>query len=144
MYRQIDKDRNRRAMAVEQFPPHIQKLLQDMRRKEEEDRINREKENDMIKINVYCHHPGTNTLQDVKISVFSDSTLAEAVQYAHQRFKLESYVDVEDCRIVIYNKKHDCVDCNFDSNEFKLCDIIHRINQIIIYDWLLEIKEPGK
>lgn len=143
MYRQVDKDRNCRAISVDNFPPHIQKLLQDMRRKEEEDRINREKENDMIKINVYCHHPGTNTLQDVKISVFSDSTLAEAVQYAHQRFKLESYVDVEDCRIVIYNKKHDCVDCNFDSNDLKLCDIIHRINQIIIYDWLLEIKEHG-
>ncbi|KAJ8928112.1 hypothetical protein NQ314_019338 [Rhamnusium bicolor] len=143
MYRQIDKDRNCRAIGADDFPAHIQQLLQDMRRKEEEDRINREKENDMIKINVYCHHPETNAIQDVKISIFSDSTLADAVQYAYQRFKLKSLVDIEDCRIVMYNKKQDCIDCSFESDEVKFCDIIRKINQIIIYDWMLEIREPG-
>lgn len=81
----------------------------------------------------------------VKISVFNDTTLGEAVQYAHQRFKLESYVDVEDCRLVVYNKKHDCVDSNFESDDLKFCDIAHKLCHVITYvEWLLEIKQPGK
>ncbi|KAJ8985542.1 hypothetical protein NQ317_019925 [Molorchus minor] len=142
MYRQIDKQRNCGAITVEEFPPHIQKLLQDMRKKEEEDRINREKENDMIKINVYCHHPKTSTMQDVKISVYSEASLGEAAGYALQRFKLNNLVNPDDCRLVMYNSKQECIDCSFESDDLKFCDI-NKINTITIYtDWLLEIKQP--
>ncbi|CAH1998953.1 unnamed protein product [Acanthoscelides obtectus] len=144
MYRQIDKDRNCKAITVDEFPPHIKKLLQDMRRKEEEDRINKEKENEMIKLTVYGGHPN-KSCTDIKISVFIDSTLAEATQEAYQRFKMEGAVNLEDCRLVVFNRKQECIDCSFDSSDLKFCDIMHNSQQINIFtDWLLEIKPPGK
>ncbi|CAH1998952.1 unnamed protein product [Acanthoscelides obtectus] len=143
MYRQIDKDRNCKAITVDEFPPHIKKLLQDMRRKEEEDRINKEKENEMIKLTVYGGHPN-KSCTDIKISVFIDSTLAEATQEAYQRFKMEGAVNLEDCRLVVFNRKQECIDCSFDSSDLKFCDIMHNSQQINIFtDWLLEIKPPG-
>ncbi|CAH0547726.1 unnamed protein product [Brassicogethes aeneus] len=153
MYRQIDKDRNCRAIDVENFPPHIKKLLEHMRQKEEEDRISREKENDMIKLNVFCQNQATGNLDELRINMYSDSTLAEAACHAHYRFKLTDYVDVKDCRLVIYNKKHDCVQCSFDDDELKFCDISNQINKepkkstylsMMFTDWMLEIKKPDK
>nr|XP_023028042.1 ubiquitin carboxyl-terminal hydrolase 47 isoform X1 [Leptinotarsa decemlineata] len=143
MYRLIDKTRNCRAMAEDEFPPHIQKLLQSIRKKEEEDRINREKESDKMKISVYCWHPTTKTLSDVKISVYNDSTLNEAAHSAYQRFNLSS-VDMQDCRLVTYNKKHDCIDSSFESDKLRFCDILLKINHVNLFtDWMLEIREPG-
>lgn len=144
MYRQINKERNCRAIVVDEFPAHIQKLLKDMRRKEEEDRINKEKENDMIKVNIFCLHPSTSTMQETKIPLFMDSTLAEAAQDAYQRFKLESIVDPDDCRIVFYNKKQECIECSFDADDLKICDILQNFNEITINCMFLEIREPGK
>lgn len=143
MYRQIDKDRNCNAIDVDHFPPHIHQLLQDMRKKEEEDRITKEKENDMIKLHVYCVHPSTNTLQDCKILVFLDSTLLEAAHDAHQRFKLESFCRLEDCRLVTFNRDQECIDCSFDSSELKFCYIIQKTQVTMYTDWLLELKTPG-
>lgn len=140
MYRQIDKNRNARAMAVEEFPPHIHKLLQDMQRKEEEDRRNKEKANDIFKITVYCIHPSTGFLQDARIAIFKDSTLEEAARDAYVRFKLDSLVDISNCRLVLYNKMQDCIDSSFDSNEARFCDNINHSYS----NWMLEIREPGK
>lgn len=152
MYRQIDKNRNCRTMTAEEFPPHIQKLLDEMHRKEEEDRKNREKENDMVKLNVYYINPLTNLLQDIKIGVFTDSTVAEAAQYVHQRLKLTDIVPIEDCRLVIYNRKQDCIDCSLESDDLiKFCDIFDKTKfkqrarvALTFFDWMLEIRKPGE
>ncbi|KAG5876114.1 hypothetical protein JTB14_013693 [Gonioctena quinquepunctata] len=144
MYRQIDKNRNRRAIGVDDFPAHIQKLLHDMRKKEEEDRINKEKESDMMKITIYCWLPTTRALHDVKIPVFNDSTLQEAAQDAYQRFNLGPAVDLEDCRIVTFNRKHECIDSSFESDELKFCDIMHKMNNVnMLTEWMLEVRESG-
>ncbi|XP_057671617.1 ubiquitin carboxyl-terminal hydrolase 47 [Diorhabda carinulata] len=145
MYRQIDKDRNARAMGFADFPPHIKELLAEIRRKEEEDRINREKESEMMRIVVLCKHPTTNTLNEIKIHVFNDSTLEEAARDAYQRFNLSSsQVDLKDCRLVVFNRKHECIDSSFESDEIKFCDIVNklknRVNQFT--EWMLEIREP--
>lgn len=142
MYRQIDKARNCRAMNVDSFPPHIKKLLEHMRQKEEEDRISREKENDMVKFNVFCFHPETHNMDELKISMYTDSTLAELAYHARYRFKLGDLVANDDCRIVIYNKKNDSIQCSFDSDDLRLCDISTKINMMFT-DWMLEIKKPG-
>lgn len=140
MYRLIDKNRNARAMTIEEFPPHIHKLLKDMQRKEEEDRRNREKANDTLRINVYCIHPTTGVLQDARIMIYKDSTFEEAAHDAYNRFKLESLVDFSNCRLVLYNKKQDCIDSSFDSGEVRFCDNINHIRSC----WMLEIREQGK
>lgn len=140
MYRQIDKNRNARAMTVDEFPPHIIKLLTEMQRKAEENRRNKEKAIDTFKMNVYCVHPTTGMLQDARIAIFKDSTLEEAAHDAYVRFKLESVVDISNCRLVLYNKKQECIDSSFDSTEARFCDNINHIYSC----WMLEIREPGK
>lgn len=69
MYRQIDKARNCSAMTVGEFPSHIQKLLKQMRIREEEELLNRQKEDNMVKITVWYWHTTSGLLQDIKISV---------------------------------------------------------------------------
>ncbi|XP_063910893.1 ubiquitin carboxyl-terminal hydrolase 47 isoform X2 [Zophobas morio] len=142
MYRQIDKERNCAAMKVEEFPPHMQKLLHHMRNKEKTDRINKEKQNNSFRLTVNCYNPYTDELMDVRISLFRDSTLEDAAITAHRRFKLDGIVEVEDCRMVIYNKKQSCIDCSFESDDLIFCDIVDRF-KVFYSDWLLEIKEPG-
>lgn len=146
MYRQIDKDRNCRAMSTDEFPAYIKKLLQDMREKEEEERRNREKENDMVKLNVHYRNPVKSVLQRMKMSIFNDSTLAEITQYVHQRLKMCEYVQVEDCRMVLYNRTHDCIDCSFASDDIKLCDITKNLKEDAgnYLDWMLEIRKPDE
>lgn len=130
-------------MTVENFPPHIRNLLKQMKEKEEHDRITKEKENDMVKLKVYCYHPVLNQLLDTKIVTFIDSELNDVVKDAHLRFKLEGIVALEDCRFVSYNKVQDCIDCSFQSDTLRLCDIATRVN-ILGSDWMLEIKQPGE
>lgn len=141
MYRQIEKQRNCQAMSVDEFPLHIKNLLQHMREKEEHDRAARERESDMFKLKVYCWHPNQNVLLDAKLFVFHESYLSEAVADAHQRFKLEG-IALEDCRLVIYNKHQEYIDCSFEGENLKFCDIIYNVN-IYHVDWFLEIKQPG-
>ncbi|XP_031348562.1 ubiquitin carboxyl-terminal hydrolase 47 isoform X2 [Photinus pyralis] len=141
MYRQIDKQRNCHVMAVDEFPLHIKNLLQQMREKEENDRATRERESDMFKLKVYCYHPTQHMLLDTKLFVFNESYLSEAVADAHHRFKLEG-VAVEDCRLVIYNKHQEYIDCSFEGENLKFCDITYNVS-IYHVDWLLEIKQPG-
>ena len=139
MYRQVDKNRNCFAMTVEEFPDHIQRLLKQIREKEERDRLAREKENNTFKLKIYCCHPLTNQLIDTKIFVFRDTTLAEAASDAYDAFKLTSMASLEDCRLVMYNKIQDCIDYSFDKDDYKFSDIQFRTNN----DWFLEIRQPG-
>lgn len=142
MYRQIDKNRNAVAMNVENFPPHIQKLLIQMREKEEIDRIAKEKENDMFKIKIYCHHPIKKHIEEVKLIAFIDTPLSEVASDAHEKFKLRDVVSLKDCRLVSYNKAQDTIDCSFEGENMRFCDTSSRIN-VVHRDWLLEIKPPG-
>ncbi|KAK4877199.1 hypothetical protein RN001_009705 [Aquatica leii] len=141
MYRQIDKQRNCQAMTVDEFPTHIKNLLQQMREKEENDRAARERENDMYKLKVYCWHPIQNQFMDKKLFVFYEALLSEVVADAHKRFKLDG-IALEDCRLVMYDKLQDCIDCSFEGDNLKFCDIKSKI-KVYHNEWLLEIKQPG-
>lgn len=143
MYRQIDKDRNAKAMTPNEFPTHINNLLNQMREKEEKDRLYREKENDMFKLKVHCFHPGRGLMVDCKLYFCVDSLLSEAVSEAYQRLKLNDACEVEDCRLVTYNKMQDCIDCSFEGENLRFCDITGKIRDFTHTDWLLEIRQPG-
>ncbi|KAK9871493.1 hypothetical protein WA026_012864 [Henosepilachna vigintioctopunctata] len=143
MYRQIDKERNSKVMPVEEFPLHIRNLLKQMREKEEQDRKIKEKENELVKINVFCFHPIERRLLDAKVSVFIDYTLEETVSCAaYLKFKLEGIVAKEDCRLVKFNKLRNCIDYSFASDKIKFCDISSEFN-ISLSDWFLEIRPPN-
>lgn len=147
MYRQIDKERNCYAMSVDNFPPHIKELLEEMHRREEEERIYREKESERIKLNVTGYHPGKNSFKSTTVSLLAHENLGDAAQYAHQKLKLDGVVPVEDCRLVMYNQKHECIDCSFDSDQLTFADVAAKIDCEVFdlnrSNWLLEIKKSG-
>ncbi|XP_050304675.1 ubiquitin carboxyl-terminal hydrolase 47, partial [Anthonomus grandis grandis] len=143
MYRQIDKDRNCRAISVNEFPPHIESLLTNIRQKEEEERLNRKKEDEMVKLNITCIHPTTGVSMELKISTFSDEKLGEIAQHAYIRFKLDGLVEIRDCRLVAYNKQQKCIYCSFQSDEVTIRAAMLMHLTVHYTDWMLEIKEPG-
>ncbi|XP_076265041.1 ubiquitin specific protease 47 [Rhynchophorus ferrugineus] len=143
MYRQIDKERNTRAMGINDFPDHIQKLLQNMRQKEEEDNISRQKQDETIKVIVWRTGPNLNFPLDITIPTYSDSTLSDVAQHAYNRFKLSGVVDQKDCRIVAYNSKNKCIDCSFESDDIRFHDIIQSYD-LFYSDFMLEIREAGE
>lgn len=127
---------------MEEFPPHMQKLLQYMHNKEKADRLYKEKQNNSLRLTVHCYHPITEELMDIRMSLFVDTSLDDAISMAHRRFKLDGLVDVNDCRLVIFNKKQSCIDYSFETEELKFCDIVDKY-KIYYLDWLLELKQPG-
>ncbi|XP_018335481.1 ubiquitin carboxyl-terminal hydrolase 47 [Agrilus planipennis] len=138
MYRQIDKERNCKAMTVAEFPPHLRKLLRKMRQKEEFDRVAKERQNEMFRLKVYCLHPIQKRLVDVKIYCTDDTTLSDATKDAYHFFKLEGLVAYEDCRLVTFNRIQELIECDFEENS-KFGDM----QSMNMSSWLLEIKEPG-
>lgn len=142
MYRQIDKERNAIAITVDTFPPHIKKLLKQMKAKEEEERLIKEKENDMIKTKIYCYHPVQKQLVDCTLMLAMDDELGAAAKECLQRFELEESVAPEDARLVSYNKHLDMIICSFDNDLVRLCEVTAKFN-VCHSDFLLEIKQPG-
>ena len=62
----------------------MQDLLEKMQKREESDRILREKENDMCKIKLYVHHPTQNKVVESKLYCINDLTLQEATKLAYK------------------------------------------------------------
>lgn len=143
MYRQIDKERNATAITVDNFPPHIRKLLKQMKAKEEQERLIKEKENDMIKSKVYCYHPVYKQLVDGIILVFIEEELKSIVKDALQHFELDGVVSPDDCRLVSYNKHQDAIICSFENDSMRICDVTSKFN-VCNTEFLLEIKQPGR
>lgn len=63
---------------------YFQDLLQKMQKREESDRILREKEMDMCKIKLYAHYPTKRQMVEAKLYCASDVTLQEATGMAHR------------------------------------------------------------
>ncbi|XP_069705284.1 ubiquitin carboxyl-terminal hydrolase 47 isoform X2 [Periplaneta americana] len=142
MYRQIDKQRNCEAMTVDEFPPHIKDLLQKMQKREESDRIQREKEMDMCKIKLYAHHPTQNQLVESKLYCLNHVTLQEATELAYKNLHLEGVVPLERCRLVNYDKLQDTIECSFEGrDEEPVGEILNSVRGNYKYDLLLEIRK---
>ncbi|KAJ9585896.1 hypothetical protein L9F63_020459 [Diploptera punctata] len=146
MYRQIDKQRNCEAMSVDQFPPHIKDLLEKMQKREESDRIKREKEMDMCKIKLYAHHPTQNQVVESKLHCLNNVTLQEATKLAYKNLNLEGIVPIERCRLVQYDKSQESIECSFEGrDEEPIGEILNSIRGSYKNDLLLEIrKEDGQ
>ncbi|XP_017780460.1 PREDICTED: ubiquitin carboxyl-terminal hydrolase 47 isoform X2 [Nicrophorus vespilloides] len=137
MYRQIDKDRNCAALTMDDFPSHIKKLLQDMRDKEEADRIKKEKENETFKIKVYAHHPVSNAFMSDRLFVTVETTLEETVSDVYWLFKLKGIVNIPDCRLVAYNNTMESIEYSFTNNDIYLGEIGKKCTE-----FYLQIKKP--
>ncbi|XP_049864801.1 ubiquitin carboxyl-terminal hydrolase 47 isoform X4 [Schistocerca gregaria] len=125
MYRQIDKQRNSEAMTVEQFPPHIQKLLEKIQEREEFDRKRRERELEDYKLKFYAYHPINHKLLDDKVYCTSKTTVRQATELAHKALSLQGLVPLERCRLVNYDRTQETIECSFEGQEDKaLCEVL--------------------
>lgn len=141
MYRQIDTQRNVQAMTVEEFPPHIKKLLQTLRERDEYDRLNREREMVMCKLKLYINHPIQNQIIETKLFLHNDTTMTEATQEAYRKSKLDGIVPIEQCRFVSYNRLQDSIECSFEGRDDEpISDILSSLKCPVKTDWLLEIR----
>lgn len=128
-------------MTAEEFPPHIKKLLETVREREESDRLNRERQKEMCKLKIFVHHPVQNQLVDTKIYMHNESTMTETISFALDKFKLDLLLPPECCRLVSYNCAQESIECSFEGREEDtIGDILNSVSLPIKTDWLLEIR----
>lgn len=151
MYRQIDSERNVNAMTTEEFPEHIKKLLQNLREREESDRLNKEREMQLCKLKLYYNHPqNPNQMMETKLFLHYESTMTEALEEAYRKAKLENIVPIEQCRLVSYNRLHNTIECSFEGrDEETISDVIGSMKykfktDSYKIDWLLEIRNKDQ
>nr|CAD7439732.1 unnamed protein product [Timema bartmani] len=145
MYRQIDKTRNCDAMSTEEFPPHIKELLLKIQKREEFDRLLREKEMDMCKLKVYFRHPTTNTVTHIKLQCENQTILREVTFIAYKILKLEDVIPLDRCRLVNYDHLQDTIECSFEGREEDpIGDILYILRSNFKYDLLLETRREDQ
>lgn len=150
MYRQIDSERNVNAMTAEEFPKHIKDLLHSLREREESDRLNKEREMQLVKMKLYVNHPVEKQIIETRLILHNESTFAEATEEAYRKAKLENIVPIEQCRLVSYNRLHDTIECSFEGqNDRTIADVIANLKcdfktDTYKTDWLLEIRNKDQ
>lgn len=143
MYRQIDKERNCSAMKIDEFPPHITKLLQKLKDRDEEDKKKKADQLGMIKMKVYMRNPVHKQMVDTKVYMSSDSTFGETLQDAYDRFKLETICTIDRCRLVSFDSKTENIEISFEGKDNVLLnDILKLIPRTS--EFLLEVREENE
>lgn len=159
MYRQQDSLRNDAAIKVEEFPPHIkvnqvngsivvdqkiktkiyfQKLLTDLRQREETERQNKARETELLKLKVYFFNPKTQRMQDARIFMPSDSDLKTTLEDAISHFNLEKVAPIERCRLVGYCHSDENIIRSYEGKEEEiLTKVLYDLNPL---ELLLEIR----
>lgn len=135
-------------MSTDELPKHIKELLQNLQRREESDRINKEREMQLCKLKLYCNHPTLNQMIDTKLFLYYESTMTEALEEAYRKATLEGIVPIEQCRLVSYNRLHNTIECSFEGrDEETIADIIGSLKsnyKTDRTDWLLEIRNKDQ
>lgn len=143
MYRQQDPARNCLAIKEENFPPHIKNLMDRIKNHEEDDRLQKERESEMLKLKIYFKNPVTKIKSDTKVFALSDSSLKEIIEDAYSRLKVKSVAPMERCRLVAYDNSSDWIEKSFDGQEKdQVGDIMYKLQNRL--ELLLEVREDGK
>uniref|UniRef100_A0A0K8SRZ2 Ubiquitin carboxyl-terminal hydrolase 47 n=2 Tax=Lygus hesperus TaxID=30085 RepID=A0A0K8SRZ2_LYGHE len=147
MYRQIDKNQNCQAMTTNDFPLHIQKILEEIKESEERERALKAKEEEMVKLKVYCNHPGASQ-RSIKVFIHYEDTLENALSLAYSQLKLESVIPEEQCRLVSYDKTREYLELSFEGREKNsIKDILsstEKNSRGMNMEFLLETREKNK
>ncbi|GFY64316.1 ubiquitin carboxyl-terminal hydrolase 47 [Trichonephila inaurata madagascariensis] len=143
MYRQIDQKKNAEYMSEADFPEHIKANLQSMQEQEERERLQKELDRSMCKIKLFCHYPIQKRMNEMKLKVHKDCTLAEATATAHSIMGLEGVVPVECCRLVKYDDFHDSLECSFDGcDDEPMGELLGGVKSSYKFELFLEIRKP--
>lgn len=117
MYRQNDPRRNCLAMKADEFPAHINDLLKKLNDREENERKQRERETDMLKLKVYYKNRKTQATAETKVFIMSDSTLKETLESAYYKLQVKVGVPMSRCRLVGYENSTDNIECSFEGKD---------------------------
>ncbi|KAL3211727.1 hypothetical protein MRX96_008427 [Rhipicephalus microplus] len=143
MYRRVDKEQNAVPMMPDQFPEHLKVLLENMQEAEERERQQKELDRSMCKIKLFCLHPRKHTMQDMRLKVHKDASLAEATQTAHQIMNLADVVPLDCCRLVMYDDCSDSLECSLEEVAHQtMGQILGGVKSTYPFDLLLEIRKP--
>lgn len=138
MYRQVDAQRNVSAIKRDAFPDHIKQLQETL--KDETTRKLRYTDTHFTKYKVHWFDQRNQQMTSIRLHIDADTTLEEAVESAHRRFKLQNVAPVERCRLVAYDSSEENIQCSFDGKETE------RVNELLSnlqfpYDLLLETRD---
>ena len=114
MYRQQDPNRNCLAIKEENFPVHIKALVERVRNRDENDRLQKARESEMVKLKIYFKNPYTRTKTDTKVFMVSESTLYETLEDAYSRLKIKSIAPISRCRLVAYENSSESIEKSFE------------------------------
>ncbi|XP_075532032.1 ubiquitin carboxyl-terminal hydrolase 47-like isoform X4 [Dermacentor variabilis] len=143
MYRRVDKEQNAEPMTPDQFPEHVKVLLESMQEAEERERQQKELDRSMCKIKLFCLHPLKPTMQEMRLKVHKDASLAEATETAHQIMGLEGVVPLECCRLVMYDDCAESLECSLEEVAHQtMGQILGGVKSTYPFDLLLEIRKP--
>ena len=71
----------------------------------------------MYILKVYCTRPTQKTMASTKLFCLHDETWAELTERAYKTLGLESFVPLNQVRLVTYNKSSDLIECSFEGRE---------------------------
>lgn len=143
MYRQQDPARNCMAIKEENFPRHIASLVERIRNHDEDDRLKKERESEMLKLKIYFKNPVTKIKSDTKVFAISESSVNEVLEDAYSRLKVKSVAPMERCRLVAYDNPTDGIERSFEGlDEDQIGDIMYNLHNRL--ELLLEVREEGK
>lgn len=145
MYRQINDKMNVLPFDKDNFPDHVKKLSNSLVVEEEQEREARERERCTCVIKLYCHHPTTAHLSDLKLRVHKDATFAEATRQAHQLLELYKSVPIERCRLVKYEEYQDSLESSFEDQDDKpMSEVLGGVKSSYKFDLLMEVREENQ
>ena len=142
MYRQIDPIKNAVPMQEENFPKHIKELLKKIQDTEEDNRRYHKRCLLNYKIRFFCRHPKTKKLMSNKLHVNGESSLAEQTEKAFEKFGLQEYVKLDQCRLVFYDPSNDLITHTYDGSDEDTVSDIFKCDKR--HDLLLEIREKDQ
>lgn len=138
MYRQVDPQRNVSAIKRDAFPEHIKQLQETL--KDETSRKSRYSDTQLTKYKIHWFDQRLQQMTSIRIHIDAESTLEEALESAHRRFKLPNVAPIERCRLVAYDSNEENIQCSFEGKESE------RVSELLSnlqfpYDLLLEIRD---
>ena len=145
MYRQYDEKRNVLPFTSKDFPQHIKDLRQTLCDEEEREREAREMEKVTCVVKLFCHHPATSHLSDLKLRVNKDATLSDATKQAYELLNLEKVVPLDRCRLVKYEEYNDSLESSFEGLEnTTMSDVLGGVRSSYKFDLLMEVREENQ
>lgn len=116
----------------------FQKLLNDLRHREETERQNKARETELLKLKVYYFNPKTQRMHDARIFMPSDSDLKTTLEDAHSHYNLEKLVPIERCRLVGYCHSDENILRSYEGREEEvLTKVLYDLNPL---ELLLEVR----